>query len=111
MTMNELKMHYLVQFTKKTGRIRVSMGGRGTGLLRLWALQNTTSKHWETVIFDDDGWVRWDYEGTGEFPIINNIEVGDIHIDEYCEGLLESCAKAFKKAEKEYEDGLQGKDS
>ena len=101
MTMNEMKLHFLVQYQKKRGKVCVTMGGLGTGIMRLWALQNTTSIHRDTIIFDEDGWVLWLYEGTGDFPKITEVKRGDTHIDEYCKGLLEECKKSFQKAEEE----------
>lgn len=104
------KNYYLVQFTRRTGKIIVSLGGKGFAILRLWALQNTRLKSRDTIIFDEDGRVCWYYEGTGDFPNIKVIN-GEQHIDEYCEGLLESCREGLTIKEKEYEDGLEKKDS
>ena len=84
----ELKMHCLVRFTRRTGKIDTSMEGLGTGMLRLWALQNTT-KTKDTIIFEKDtGNVCWYYEGTGDFPKIYEDDLG--HIDDYCPGMHEA---------------------
>lgn len=98
--MKELKTTYLVRFTRRTGKIDKTMSALGNALLRLWALQNTTANSKDTIIFDEDGWVLWYYEGTGDFPKIIDVH-GEQHIDEYCEGLLEELqTQTEKEAEK-----------
>ena len=87
-----IKKHYLVRFTRRTGKIDKTMVGLGNAIMRLWALQNTT-KTKDTIIFNDDGWVVWYFEGTEDFPKVteyNTKETGFIHIDTFCEGLLEA---------------------
>lgn len=82
----ELKTYCLVRFTRKSGKIDTTLEGLGSGMLRLWALQNTT-KTKDTIIFEKDtGNVCWYYEGTGGFPKIDEENLG--HIDDYCSGLL-----------------------
>ena len=82
----ELKTYCLVRFTRKSGKIDKSLEGEGSGMLRLWALQNTT-KTKDTIIFEKDtGRVCWYYEGTGDFPHIDDEDLG--HIDDYCPGML-----------------------
>lgn len=84
--MEELKTYCLVRFTRKSGKIDTSLEGLGCGMLRLWALQNTT-KTKDTIIFEKDtGIVCWYYEGTGDFPKIDDENLG--HIDDYCPGML-----------------------
>ena len=82
----ELKKYCLVRFNRKSGKIDTTLEGFGTGMLRLWALQNTT-KTKDTIICEKDtGKVCWYYEGTGDFPKIDDKDVG--YIDDYCPGLL-----------------------
>ena len=88
-TMNELRTHYLVRFSRKTGKIDTSLEALGNALLRMWALQNTT-KGKDTIIFDKETGEIVEYlEGTGDFPKIT--KGGNIR--EYCEGLLEAINK------------------
>ena len=89
--MGELKTYCLVRFARRSGKIDMSLEGLGTGMLRLWALQNTT-KTKDTIIFEKDtGSVCWYYEGTGDFPKISDYEEEDLgNIEDYCEGLLEA---------------------
>lgn len=92
-----LKKFYLVRFTRRTGKCDTLMSGLGSGLLRMWALQNTTKKSKDTIIFDEDGVVHWYYEGTGDFPDItdyikNAEENGFTHIDTFCEGMMDYIA-------------------
>lgn len=96
--MTELKTCYLVRFNRKTGKIDTTMQALGNALLQMWALQNTTAKTKDTIIFDEDGEVITYYEGTGDFPDITKYGEGTaegIHfIDEFCEGLLEAVKQA-----------------
>lgn len=89
--MKELKTYCLVRFARRTGRIDTTLEGIGSGLLRMWALQNTT-KTKDTIIFEKDtGIVCWYYEGTGDFPKIMDYEKEPLgNIDDYCPGLLEA---------------------
>ena len=83
-----MKTYCLLRFNRKSGKIDTSLEGEGSGMLRLWALQNTT-KTKDTVIFEKDtGIVLWYYEGTGDFPKIFDKDLG--HIDDYCPGILEA---------------------
>lgn len=83
----ELKTYCLVRFARKSGKIDTTLEGLGSGMLRLWALQNTT-KTKDTIIFEKDtGIVCWYYEGTASgFPDITDEGLG--HIDDYCPGML-----------------------
>lgn len=82
----KLKTYCLVRFNRKSGKIDKTLEGMGTGMLRLWALQNTT-KTKDTIICEKDtGKVCWYYEGTGDFPNIEDTNLG--YIDDYCPGLL-----------------------
>lgn len=81
-----MKTFYLVRFNRKSGKIDTTIKALGTGLLKMWALQNTT-KTKDTIIFGDDGIVEAYFEGTGDFPKISK---GGEHVDTYCKGLLEA---------------------
>ena len=84
----ELKTYCLVRFARRSGKIDTTMEGIGSGMLRLWALQNTT-KTKDTIIFEKDtGDVCWYYTGTGDFPKIEEENLGNI--EDYCSGLLEA---------------------
>lgn len=85
-----MKTFYLVRFGRKSGKIDTTMQAYGVGLLKMWALQNTT-KTKDTIIFGEDGIVVNYFEGTGDFPKISK---GGEHVDTYCEGLLEAVLKA-----------------
>ena len=86
--MEELKTYCLVRFNRRSGKIDISLEGIGSGMLRLWALQNTT-KTKDTIIFEKDtGKVTWYYTGTGDFPKIEEENLG--YIDDYCPGMLEA---------------------
>ena len=93
-----IKRHFLVRFTRKSGKIDTTMSGLGNALMRMWAMQNTT-KSKDTIIFDEDGLIKFYFEGTGDFPKITEYGEGKAegihHIDEFCEGLLAACKKDF----------------
>ena len=92
--MTGLKRYFCVRFSRKTGKIDTTLTGLGCGMLELWALQNTNKKTKDSVVFDEDGYVRFYYEGTGDFPEITKYgegtEEGVVHIDTFCKGLLEA---------------------
>lgn len=84
----EIKTNCLVRFARKSGKIDTTLEGLGTGMLRLWALQNTT-KTKDTIIFEKDtGRVLYYYEGTSGFPKIDEENLG--YIDDYCPGMLKA---------------------
>lgn len=87
--MEELKTYCLLRFSRRSGKIDTSLEGIGAGMLRLWALQNTT-KTKDTIIFEKDtGRVCWYYGGTSSgFPKIDSEDLG--HIDDYCPGMLKA---------------------
>jgi hypothetical protein len=93
--MEELKTYCLVRFARRSGKIDTTLEGIGSGLLRLWALQNTT-KTKDTIICEKDtGIVCWYYEGTGDFPKISDYEKENLgNIEDYCTGLLEALQEA-----------------
>lgn len=45
------QVHVLLRYSKKTGKIDTAMTGLGSALMRLWAMQNTTSTK-ETVVIN-----------------------------------------------------------
>ena len=94
----ELKTHYLVRFTRRTGKIDTTMVALGNALMRLWALQNTT-KTKDTIIFDEDGVVVYYFEGKADFPEMTDyVKLNEYHhIDEFCEGLLEAVKRDSKE--------------
>ena len=51
--MTDLKIHVLMRFSKKTGVADKVMTALGTGMLQMWALQNTT-KTKLCLIFERD---------------------------------------------------------
>ena len=87
----ELKTHYCVRFNRRSGKIDTTMSGLGNALMRMWALQNTT-KSKDTIIFDEDGVVVYYFEGTGDCPKVTDYtkEVVHLHINTFCDGLLEA---------------------
>ena len=88
--MEELKRYWLCRFNRRTGKIDTTLSGLGRGMIQLWALQNTTAKSKDTIIFDEDGWVHSYYEGTGDFPKITKYKEGEQHVNDFCEGLLDT---------------------
>ena len=84
----KLKTYCLIKFARKSGKIDMTLEGLGSGMLRLWALQNTT-KTKDTIIFEKDtGRVCWYYTGTGGIPDVEDLDLG--HIDDYCPGMLKA---------------------
>ena len=45
------QVHVLLRYSKKTGKLDTAMTGLGSALMRLWAMQNTTSTK-ETVVIN-----------------------------------------------------------
>ena len=87
-----MKKYYLVRFTSKTGRINKTLEGLGTGLLKLWALQNTT-KTTECFMFDEDGVIVYHTIGKPNgFPEVDT-DYNGYNIEDYCPGMLQSVAE------------------
>lgn len=84
----ELKTYCLIRFARKSGKIDTTLEGLGAGMLRLWALQNTTKTKDTIILEKDTGIVCWYYEGTGDFPKISDSALG--HINDYCPGMHEA---------------------
>lgn len=83
--MSEIITYSLIRFNRKSGKIDKTLEGLGSGMLRLWALQNTP-KTKDTIICEKGtGKVCWYYTGTGDFPKVEEDNLG--HIDDYCRGM------------------------
>lgn len=81
----------LVRFTRKSGRIDTTLEAVGNALLKLWALRNTT-KTKDCIIFSKTtGQVVYYTEGTGNFPDVQDKDLGNI--EKYCPGLLAEIQK------------------
>ena len=61
--MTNLTVHVLFRFSKKTGKVNMTLTGLGKGVLQLWGLQNTP-KTMTTVIFERESG-RLVYEAIG----------------------------------------------
>ena len=84
-----MEMFVLVRYSKKSGKIDKTLTGLGSALLKLWALQNTTSSKECLVFSAETGKVIYHTVGRkDDMPVIQDYELG--HISEYCEGLLEA---------------------
>ena len=73
-TENEnLKVHVLFRFSKKTGKIDTTMTGLGTAMMQMWALNNTT-KTKSCMIFErENGKVKYATYGTADgFPKVKD---------------------------------------
>lgn len=53
--MSDLKVNVLVRCSKKTGKIDTVLTGLGTGLMRMWALNNTTPSKMTFIIDRESG--------------------------------------------------------
>ena len=79
----------LINFHRNSGKILTILHGKGMGLLKLWAVQNTT-RATDTIVFNmKTGEIIGYYEGKPDFP---KITVGG-NIEWYCKGLLEELRK------------------
>lgn len=88
-----MKKYYCVRFTSKAGKINKTLEGLGVGMLKLWALQNTT-KTTECFIFDEDGVIVYHTIGNSNgFPEIDTDYNGD-YIEDYCPGIMLSLGGA-----------------
>lgn len=77
--MKELKLHVLFRFSKKTGKIDMTMTSLGSAQMRLWALNNTTKTKATMIIEQETGNVVFMATGTKDgFPKVKE-NVG------YCE--------------------------
>lgn len=69
-----LKVHVLFRFSKKTGKIDTTMTALGSGLLELWALDNTTKTKSCMIIERETGKLKYATYGTenGCFPKVKD---------------------------------------
>lgn len=69
--MSNLHNYGLIRFSKKTGKIDTTMTALGSGLIQLWALQNTTKTKASVIVDIDERKVFSEYIGTEDgFPKI-----------------------------------------
>ena len=69
--MNKLHNYGLVRFTKKTGKIDMTMTALGKGMIQMWALQNTPRAKACVIVDIDERCVVAEYVGTADgFPEI-----------------------------------------
>lgn len=67
--MSELHNYGLVRFSKKTGKIDMTMTAIGKGMIQLWALQNTTKTKACVIVDIDERKTIAEYVGTADgFP-------------------------------------------
>ena len=82
-----METYVCMRFNRRTGKIDKTLEGIGCGMLELWALENTTAKSKDTIIFSKvTGDVVMYCEGTGTFPKVEKSGLGNI--EDYCPGLL-----------------------
>jgi hypothetical protein len=83
-----METYVCLRFNRKTGKIDKTLEGLGCGMLELWALQNTTAKSKDSIVFSKaTGDVVMYCEGTGGFPKVERgTQLGNI--EDYCPGLL-----------------------
>lgn len=69
--MSELHNYGLVRFSKKTGKIDMSMTAIGKGMIQAWALQNTPKTKACVIVDIDERKVVCEFIGTADgFPEI-----------------------------------------
>lgn len=68
----QLEVHVLFRGSKKTGKVDTVMTGIGTVLMKLWALQNTTSSKESLIFHRDSGKLVYHVEGNKKngFPAV-----------------------------------------
>lgn len=67
--MDKLHNFGLVRFSKKTGKIDMTMTAIGSGMIQLWALQNTTKTKVCVIVDIDTRETHSEYVGTADgFP-------------------------------------------
>jgi hypothetical protein len=72
------QVHVLLRFSKKTGKIDTAMTGLGSALMRLWAMQNTTSSKETVVINRSTGKIVFDVMGRKDrMPLISSVRDGE----------------------------------
>ena len=73
-----LAVHVLFRFSRKTGKIDTTMTGLGSGLLQMWALQNTTKTKAVLIAERDTGEVVFATQGTEGLPKVRKGKLGNI---------------------------------
>ena len=69
--MSELHNFGLVRFSKKTGKIDAAITGIGSGMIKMWALQNTPKAKVSVIVDIDERCTVAEYVGTNTgFPDI-----------------------------------------
>ena len=76
-----------VTFTRRTGKIVKCLEAESEGLLKLWALQNTTKTRDTILFYKDTGEVLFYVEGAESFPQVHTDVAGE-NIEDYCVGML-----------------------
>jgi len=81
----DLKIHVLFRYSKKTGKIDMTMTEMGNALMQMWALQNTTPSKNTMIVERDTGKVVFLAEGTKDgFPNVKKSDKEDLGtVDEY----------------------------
>ena len=75
---NELSVHVLFRFSKKTGNVDTTMTSLGNAMLQLWALNNTPKTKCCAIVNRDNGEVIFMTLGTGNFPKVRKGNLGNI---------------------------------
>ena len=79
--MDQLKEHVLLRASKKTGKVVTCLTGIGSGMMKLWGLQNTTRSKRTIIIERESGKVIAEFEGAAGGPEIKRGDLG--RCDEY----------------------------
>ena len=73
-----LAVHVLFRFSKKTGKIDTTMTALGSGLLQIWALNNTPKTKGCLIVERDTGKVIFATQGTENMPQIKKGNLGSV---------------------------------
>jgi hypothetical protein len=69
----KLQVHVLLRYSKKTGKIDTTMTGLGTGMMQLWALNNTSPSKECVIINRETGDVVYRTSGRKDnFPDVED---------------------------------------
>lgn len=88
MRKTNLDEHCLVRFSRKTGKVDVTLESLGCAMLKLWALHNCPKTKDIIIFHKATGNAIMYLEGTGDFPKVFEEELGNI--ESYCPGLLQA---------------------
>lgn len=81
--------YFLAKFHRERGEIDTILEGNGSGMLKMWTIQNLPEPDMDCMIFkSEDGEVIYYAEGTGGFPHIMTEDLGNVN--DYAEGLLDA---------------------